>query len=294
MRPGHPYLAGAPLFIAHRGGAGLAPENTMAAFRRAVEVWDVDMLEMDVHATRDGRIVVIHDATVDRTTDGAGAVADLPWDRVRELDAGSRFLDPEGRATFRGTGVGIPLFEEVLEAFPRMRINVETKTGAAARGLVEVIRRHDAVHRVLVAVTEEAARASIHDYEGPRGASRQQIRRFWLLRRVPLLGRLYTPRADALQVPPFWEGREVVTPAFVRAAHARNLPVHVWTVDDAEEMRRLLDLGVDGIQTDRPDRLARVLVEARGRPRPPGLRETSPPDPPGLREMGPPDPSGAR
>lgn len=272
MRPGHPYLAGAPLLIAHRGGAGLAPENTLAAFRQAVDVWDVDMLEMDVHATRDGRIVVLHDATVDRTTDGTGAVGDLPWDAVRELDAGYRFLDPDGRTSFRGRGVGIPLFEEVLETFPRMRLNVETKTPAAARGLVELIRRHGAVHRVLVAVTEESARASIRDYEGPRGASRQQIRRLWLLRRVPLLGRLYTPRAEALQVPPSWEGREVVTPGFVRAAHERNLPVHVWTVDDEAEMRRFLELGVDGIQTDRPDRLARVLVEATGRPPPPGLR----------------------
>lgn len=280
MRPGHPYLAGAPLFIAHRGGAGLAPENTMAAFRHAVEVWDVDMLEMDVHATADGRVVVIHDATVDRTTDGSGAVADLPWSEIRELDAGCRFLDPEGRTTYRGKGVGVPLFEEVLEAFPRMRINVETKSAGAARALVDTIRRHGAVHRVLVAVTEESARAAIPDWEGPRGASRQQIRRFWLLRRVPVVGGFYTPRAEALQVPASWEGREVVTPGFVRAAHARNLPVHVWTVDDEAEMRRLLDLGVDGIQTDRPDRLARVLVETTGRPPPPGLRAGAATDPP--------------
>lgn len=272
MRPGHPYLAGAPLFIAHRGGAGLAPENTLAAFRRAVDVWDVDMLEMDVQVTRDGRIVVLHDPTVDRTTEGTGAVEDLPWAEVRELDAGHRFLDPEGRSSYRAKGVGIPLFEDVLEAFPRTRINVETKTPAAAAGLVDVIRRHGAAHRVLVAVTEEATRDPIRDYEGPRGASRQQIRWLWLLHRVPLLERLYTPHADALQVPPSWEGREIVTPAFVRAAHARNLPVHVWTVDDDAEMRRLLAMGVDGIQTDRPDRLAAVLVETTGRPAPPGLR----------------------
>ena len=92
-RPGHPYFAGAPLLIAHRGGSKIAPENTMAAFRAAVHTWGSDMLELDVRATKDGRIVVIHDATVDRTCDGTGAVADLTWDEIREMDAGYRFVD---------------------------------------------------------------------------------------------------------------------------------------------------------------------------------------------------------
>lgn len=271
-RPGRSYLAGAPLLFAHRGGAGLAPENTLAAFRMAVERWEADVLEMDVRATRDGKVVVIHDETVDRTSDGTGAVRDLTLEELRKLDAGHRFLDPAGEASFRGKGIRIPLFEEVLETFPHTRLNVDVKSREAGPGLVEIIRRHGAEGRVLVASEREANRRALREYPGPWGASRRQIRRFWLLHRLPG-GRLYTPRADALQVPETYRGIRVVTPRFVREAHARNLPVHVWTVDDPDRMRRLLSWHVDGIQTDRPDRLARVLVEEHGRPPPPGLRE---------------------
>lgn len=269
-RPGHPYLAGAPLFIAHRGGAGLAPENTLAAFRQAVERWEVDMLELDVRATRDGRIVVLHDERVDRTCDGTGAVQTLLWDELKELDAGYRFVDAAGDPSFRGRGVGIPLFETVLESFPRLRLNVDVKSPDAARGLVAIIRRHGAERRVLVAGERRSHRAAARGYVGPWGASRAQIRRFFALHRLPG-GGLYTPSCDALQVPEVWNGLQVVTPRFVREAHSRNIPVHVWTVDDPETMRRLLSWGVDGVQTDRPDILARILVEEHGRRAPPGL-----------------------
>lgn len=270
-RPGRPYLAGAPLFFAHRGGAGLAPENTMEAFRAAVEVWEADALEMDVRLSVDGEVVVIHDATVDRTTDGSGAVAELPWARLRELDAGHRFTDPDGKHAFRGRGVRIPRFEEVLEAFPDTRLNVDAKCPEACPGLVEAVRRHGARDRVLIAAERERHRAAARGYGGPWGASRPQIRRFWILEKVGLAN-LVPLGADALQVPETWEGRRVVSRDFVEAAHARNVPVHVWTVDDEADMRRLLSWGVDGIQTDRPDRLARVLVEEAGRAPPPGLR----------------------
>ena len=271
-RPGHPYLAGAPLFIAHRGGAALAPENTMAAFTGAVERWEADVLEMDVRRTADGKVVVIHDATVDRTCDGRGAVRDLPWSEVRSLDAGYRFRDLAGGHAFRGRGVRIPLLDQVLEAFPDTRMNVEAKTPGVAPLLVETILRHGARDRVLMAAELEGARPSRHAYPGPRGASRRQIRMFHLLHRWPL-GFLYAPRADALQVPDTWKGTRVVTPRFVREAHRRNIPVHVWTIDDPADMRRLLSWGVDGIQSDRLDRLARVLVEDTGRPPPPALTE---------------------
>ena len=269
-RPGHPYLAGAPLFIAHRGGAALAPENTMAAFTAAVDRWEADVLEMDVRRTADGKVVVIHDATVDRTCDGSGAVRELPWSEVRALDAGHRFLDLAGEHDFRGRGVGIPLLDEVLETFPATRMNVEAKTPEVAPLLVETIRRHRAQNRVLMAAELEGARPSRHGYPGPHGASRRQIRLFHLLHQRPL-GFLYSPRADALQVPDEWMGRRVVTPRFVREAHRRNIPVHVWTIDETADMRRLLSWGVDGIQSDRLDRLARVLVEETGRPPPPAL-----------------------
>ncbi|MFP3949131.1 MAG: glycerophosphodiester phosphodiesterase [Gemmatimonadota bacterium] len=269
-RPGRPYLAGAPLLIAHRGGARLAPENTLVAFRQAVERWEADILEMDVRATADGEIVVIHDARVDRTCDGTGRVDEMTWAEIRELDAGHHFIDEEGRSSFRGRGVRIPRFEEILRAFPHMRLNVDSKAPDAAAGLVALIRKHEAGHRVLVASAEESHRREARGYPGPWGASRRQIRAFWLLHRLHLsrFGRI---GADALQVPPSWEGRTIVTPRFVRDAHRANIPIHVWTVDDPDDMRRFLDWGIDGIQTDRPDRLARVLVEEAGRAPPPGL-----------------------
>jgi glycerophosphoryl diester phosphodiesterase len=156
-----------------------------------------------------------------------------------------------------------------------MRLNVEVKAARAARPLVELVRAHGAEARVLVAAADEADRRDARGYPGPWGASAGQLRRFWALHTTPL-GALYTPRCDVLQVPPAHGGRAVVTPAFVREAHRRNLPVHVWTVDDPAEMRRLLALGVDAIQSDRPDALSRVLVEYCGRPPPPGLTSMAP------------------
>lgn len=242
----------------------------MTAFRRAIGDWDADMLEMDVRLTADGRVVVLHDATVDRTTDGAGSVRDMPWDAVRRLDAGHRFRDPAGEFPYRGRGVRIPLFDEVLRELPHMRIMVEPKAAEAAGPLVEVIRACDAEHRVLIGALFESSRVGARGYRGPRGASRSQVLPFWLWRRVPGIGRWYVPAADAFQVPEVWGRRRVVTPAFVRAAHRANIPVHVWTVDDPDDMRRLLGWGVDGIQTDRPDLLADVLTEMAGRPPAPG------------------------
>jgi glycerophosphoryl diester phosphodiesterase len=243
----------------------------LAAFRHAVHEWGVDMLEMDVRASADGRIVVVHDATVDRTTDGSGEVARLPWGALRELDAGYRFLDLQGRPSFRASGVRLPLFEEVLEAFPNTRLNVEIKDVRAARGLVELIHRFAAEQRVLVAAEHERCRAPVRGYAGPWGASAGQLIRFWAVHDTPFSS-LYTPRADVFQVPLTWMGRTVVTPRFLAEAHRRNIPVHVWTVDDESLMRRLLELGVDAIQTDRPDRLAAVLTETRRRPPAPALR----------------------
>lgn len=274
-RPGRPYLAGAPMLVAHRGGAKLAPENTLAAFRSAVEDWGADMLELDVHASADGHVMVIHDPTVDRTTDGSGAVGVLTLEQIRELDAGHRFVDGQGRAAYRGRGVTVPTLGEVLDACPSVWINVEVKDAAAAGPLVEVVRARGEQHRVLVAAELERNRRDARGYEGPWGASRRQCAPFWILHRLPG-GGPYTPRADVLQIPEFWKGFRVLTPRLVEEAHKRNLPVHVWTVDDPDDMRRMLEWGVDAIQTDRPDLLSEVLVEVTGRPLPPCRRTASP------------------
>ena len=273
-RPGRTYLSGAPMLVAHRGGAKLAPENTMAAFRRAVEWWGADMLEVDVRLTRDGHLVVIHDDRLDRTTEAQGPVGTRTLEQIRALDAGYWFEDPEGVRSFRGTGVVVPTLAEVLTAFPDTRINVEAKEAQAAGPLVELIRRHDAEHRVLVAAEFERWRRDARGYVGPWGASRHQVFWFWALHRLPG-GGPYLPGADILQVPEVWKGLRIVSEAFIRAAHRRNVPVHVWTVDDPDTMRRLLSWRVDGIQSDRPDILAQVLTEVTGRPPPPGRVEGS-------------------
>lgn len=257
------------MLVAHRGGSRLAPENTLVAFRRAVGWWDADMFEFDVRATRDGEVVVLHDATVDRTTDGTGAVESMTFAEVRALDAGYRFRTPDGATPFRGHGVRVPLLREVLEAFPRTRLNVEIKARAAAAPAVRLIRRMGASHRALIAAADESVRRPARGYEGPWGASRRQLFPFLLLHRTPLRS-FVRPAADVFQVPPRWKGIPVPTPAFVREAHRLNIPVQVWTVDDPAEMERLLEVGVDGIQSDRPDLLAEVLHRCRGRPRPPG------------------------
>lgn len=269
-RPGRPYLAGAPMLVAHRGGARLAPENTLLAFRQARDRWRADMLELDVRLTRDGHVVVIHDSTVDRTTDGTGLVADLDLRQIRELDAGYRFQDLSGAHSFRGRGVRVPTLDEVLESLADVWINVECKEPPAAGPLAEVVRRHGAEDRVLIAAEQEQSRRGAAGYRGPWGTSKPQGILFFLLHRLPG-GSPYTPHADIMQVPEWWKGLRIVTPRFVREAQRLNIPVQVWTVDDEEVMHRLLDWGVDGIQTDRPDVLARVLTERVGRPPPPGL-----------------------
>lgn len=270
-RPGHPYLAGSPMLVAHRGGSLLAPENTMAAFRMATDVWWADMLELDVRLTKDGEVVVIHDATVDRTTDGSGRVGDFTLAQIQALDAGYHFLDRAGAHSFRGRGVAVPTLDEVLDAFPGMRLNVEAKEPSVAGPLVSVITRHGAEHRVLVAAEFESSRRDARGYRGPWGASYHQILLFWLLHWLPG-GSPYTPAADIFQVPEHKGRLRVVTRRFIRQAQRVAIPVQIWTVNGEDDMRRLLDWGVDGIQTDRPDLLAAVLTEHTGRPVPPGAQ----------------------
>ena len=268
-----PALRGGPLLIAHRGGAGLAPENTLAAFRSAAQDWAADMVELDVRATRDGVCVVIHDETVDRTTNGRGAVAAQDLGELQALDAGYHFSPDGGRTfPFRGRGVRVPTFDEVLAALPRtMRFTVEVKIGSAQPGLAEAIRRHRAEDRVIIAGMHDADRTLFRDYGGTLSASGRQLSRFWAAHRC-YLGSLVPLRAQVVQMCETWQGRRLLTPRLVRDLGRRGIPVHVWTVNEEADMHRLLDWGVDGLLSDFPDRLARVLHERVRRPLPPALR----------------------
>jgi glycerophosphoryl diester phosphodiesterase len=253
-----------PVNVAHRGASTLAPENTIEAFRLAVEA-GAGGLELDVHMTRDGHIVVIHDATVDRTTNGSGAVSEMTLDELRRFDAGHNF-SPDGGSTrpYRGRGVWVPTLGEVLEEFPGVAVNIEIKAGTPGieETVLGILRDANALGRALVVSTPHAIVKRFRKISSGHistGASRWEIGVFYILSRLRL-ERLVRPAYDALQVPLLHRGILVVTPRFIRAAQARGVRVDVWTINQAEEMRRLLDLGIDVIMTDRPGTLAEVLI----------------------------------
>ena len=256
-----------PLNIGHRGAAGLAPENTLPAFAEGLRR-GADWLELDVHETADGQVVVIHDDRVDRTTDGQGEVARLTLAELRGLDAGFRFTPDGSSFPFRGLGVAIPTLEEVLRTFPDARFVVEMKPGdpAFADRVVAVIERAGARERVLLAGFDDAVVGRARQLAPGILTSMGQgeAMRMQLMLRLGL-GAFWRPPAAVAQLPERYHGLPVVTEALIRLAHRKGVPVHVWTIDRVEDMRRLAALGVDGIITDYPDRMAAVRAELAGR-----------------------------
>lgn len=266
----HPALAGAPLLIAHRGGAGLAPENTLLAFLNGAEQWRADMIELDVRSSADGHCVAIHDATVDRTTNGSGAVAAMTLAQLQSLDAGHRFTVDGGRTfPYRGKGARIPTIDEVFAALPAMRFTVEVKIATAQKKLFEAIERAGNTGRVIAAGEFRAFRSEFGKYKGCISSCREDAMPFFILHKLRL-GFIRMVPADVVQTCEMLGSVRGVTPRFIRELHAKGIQIHVWTVSEIADLNRLLDWGVDGLITDRPDRLAQVLHERVGRPLPPG------------------------
>jgi glycerophosphoryl diester phosphodiesterase len=259
----HPFFAQEhPIAFSHRGGALLWPENTLEAFQRSYEL-GYRFFETDLHLTRDGLLVLFHDDTLERTTDGTGLVIDRTMRDLEALDAGYWF-GPEHGYPYRGKGITIPALEDVLRAFPDCYFTLELKHGDAEAPLGDVIRRLDAWDRLIVGGYRDSWLWRFRQETGGRVATstgRWEIGAFWMLSRVRRGLRL---AAVALQVPPVHKGLTVLDEPFVRAVHAVGKQVHAWTIDSALEINRMLDLGVDGIMTDRPDILKDVLIE-RGR-----------------------------
>lgn len=251
-----------PLVIAHQGGEQLRPSNTMAAFTHAVEL-GVDVLEMDIHSTRDGVLVVMHDDTVDRTTDGNGRIQDLTLTEIKQLDAGYYWTDDEGQTyPFRGQGITVPTLEEVFAAFPDMPMNIEIKQSdpSIVATFCALLDQYDMRDQVLIPSFHPETMVEFRE-KCPGVATSMtepEIRRFFVLNTLHL-GRLFNPPGEAFQVPEYSGDLHVVTGRFVAGARERNIDVHVWTVNDPADMARLIDLGVDGIITDRPDLLLEVL-----------------------------------
>ena len=239
-----------PIAFAHRGAHfedGIT-ENSVAAFARAVEL-GFRYVETDVHATVDGVLVAFHDDVLDRTTDRTGRINDVPWSDVKA----ARLREGDG---------GVPLLEDLLGAWPDLRVNIDAKADPAVEPLVEVIRRTDAWDRVCLAAFSDRRLDRLRALTGNRCCTSMGPREVARLRAASVhipTGRSEFAAACA-QVPTHQGPVPIVDRRFVAAAHDRGLQVHVWTIDDRAEMVRLLDLGVDGIMTDRPDVLLDVLA----------------------------------
>ena len=249
-------LAARPV-IAHRGSSAEAPENTLPAFEAAVQR-GADAVELDVRLTADGAPVVIHDATLDRTTDRVGPVRGFTLAELRTVDAGARFTtDGDRTHPQRGKGHQIPTLGEVLWTFPGLPLLVEIKEPEAQDAVRRVLVQESATERCVVASEHDAALRAFDEAPFARGASGSEIAAlYWaamLRRRAPAV------RYRLLSVPRRHRGLRVPTRAFVAAARARGCPVHVWTVDSQPEATKLWERGVAGIVTNRPG----VIIEAR-------------------------------
>ncbi len=247
MRPpaSHPFLEwDGPIAFAHRGGASDNPENTMPAFQHAVEL-GYTYLETDVHATSDGVLVAFHDADLSRTCERPGRIDTLPWREVSAARVAGR--EP------------IPRFEDLVGAFPDARINIDCKADSAFPALVASLKRLDCLDRVCLGGFSDQRLRRLRAALGDRLCSS-----FGPVQMASLRSGAPVPFGGQLAQVPVRVGRlSIVTPTTIARAHRRGYHVHVWTIDDADEITRLLDFGVDGIMTDRPQVLKDVLL-ARG------------------------------
>lgn len=262
--PKRPFLAlPGPWLVAHRGGAALAPENTLVAFDRALSL-GADALEIDVRLTADGAVVVFHDEDTARLTGRRGSIEGRTLAEVRALDAAFSFT-PDGGASFplRGVGVEIPTLSAALARYRSMRFVIDAKSEdpALAEALVRVVRNAGAVERVCLGSfqDEQAERLGLLLPEACRYLPQAAATCHVLAARSPTGGHGCPGGYELASLPHRMGELTVVDAALVAHFRERGMPVHVWTVDDEREMRDLLALGVDGIVTDRPDVLARVL-----------------------------------
>ncbi len=254
-----------PLVIAHQGGDGVWPGDTMLAFENAVQIGS-DVLEMDAHITKDGRIVLMHDEEVDRTTDGTGLIEEMTLEELKQLDAAYDWSNDDG-ATFpyRGQGIQVPTLDEVFAKFPQMRYVIEIKlTDNPIHGpLCDLIRDFNMQGRVIVGSFHDEALQNFRTVcpEVATSAARDEVTRYVLLGKVFLWG-FIAPDYQTIQPP--WDPEEslgitIVTERFIRESHLKNIRVEPWTVNDPDLMKQYIAWGVDGIITDRPDLLIEIL-----------------------------------
>lgn len=236
---------------AHRGAAAERPENTMPAFERAIEI-GVDALELDVHVTRDDRLIVVHDETGARTAAAPLAWAQLDLADARRLDVGWGFVAPDGSRPFAGHGIAVPLFEDVLDAFPNVTINVDIKSDPRAPKLmVDLVRAHGAEGRVTIASFHQRQVSAVRRlrYAGETALAQPEVATLFALPAV-LWKQLFA--GTAAQIPTHAGPLRFDRAPFIAKCHLLGLRVDFWTIDDPDEARRLLALGADGIMTNDP------------------------------------------
>ncbi len=261
----HPFFSAGPprpWVIAHQGGDGLWPGDTLYAMEQAAAL-GVDVLEMDMHSTADGVLVMMHDDTVDRTTNGTGAINDMTLDELKALDAGYDWSDDDGLTfPFRDQGVTVPTLEEIFTVFPDYRMNIEIKQAlpSISEPFCKMIRDYHMEDQVLVASFDQKVLKEFREDcpEVATSTGESEVITLFVLSKL-FLENAYSPSAGGTQVPETRSGLTVLTERFVNAAHNRSMEVHAWTINDQDDQQRLLQMGLDGIVTDRPDLLMELL-----------------------------------
>ena len=267
---GHPmFKKDRPLVMAHQGGQHLAPPSTMEAFLNAKDL-GVDIIEFDIHMSKDGYLIPIHDPTIDRTTDGTGTVNDMTLNELQAVDAGAKFKDLNGDYSFKGKGITLPTVEEMFEQIPNMRWNIEikdTNDPALYRPIMErlwdLLVEFEIEDKALLASFDQDIIDIILDVSDGKAvvaAGRKEVTKFVIFHKLFLNG-LYRPSVQALEIPTDEGFINLKDKKLIKGAHKLGMDVHYWTINDREVMEELLDLGADGIITDRPDILIDLIEE---------------------------------
>jgi glycerophosphoryl diester phosphodiesterase len=262
---------GHPIVLAHRGGSIIAPENTMAAFKKAAE-FGVHGFEIDIRLTKDEEIIVFHDDTLNRTTDGTGRVADFTLRELKKLDFGYRFIDLDGELSYRGQGETVVTLKELLNEFPQMLVNIDIKDSPdtyegslTPSKLWRLIEELGAENRVVVTsfYDEQTDRFNLYaQNKVALGAGENEVRKAFASY-TSQFGHFYRPRADVFQIPPKHSVFSLDSEGFIRFLAGLNIPVHYWTITDKPTMEKLLKAGAKGIVTDRPDLAMELMGEYR-------------------------------
>lgn len=256
-----------PVVLAHRGGSHLAPEHTMAAFKKALAL-GVDGFEIDIRLTKDEEIIVIHDDYIDRTSDGTGRVADLTLEELRKFNFGYNFVDLDGYLTYRDEFESIVTLRELLTEFPDMFVNIDMKDapdtyegGLMPSKLWRLLEELDATNRVVVTsfYDEQIDRFNLYaQNKVALGAGQTEVRKAYTSF-TSQFGHLYHPKVDVFQIPEKYGVFALDIPSFIQFLRDLNIPVHYWTINDPLAMKKLVNIGARGIVTDRPDLAVKIV-----------------------------------